>query len=132
MWNTVKRGRIIVATILGLNAALILFALSAAVILTRHDMLPRLLLRTAVNASAMYGLWCGVRWVRWLYVLGFSVATYYCLQLAVFVPIGWAVVGWFFAASLLALWGGLLAFSDSVNDFFKWQRGQLKPIDPEG
>jgi hypothetical protein len=117
----VKRGRTIVGTIVAINILLALGVIVLVIVKERHDQLPRQIIKFCATAATAYGLWQGVRWIKWLYVLGFFLAAVFCVFIMPRIPqVPSAVM--LLIAGLFAYGGCLLAFAPSVQAFFAWKR----------
>jgi hypothetical protein len=127
MTDAVRRGRLIIGLIIGIEGLMAVGTFLLVVAVGRYEALPRLVLKTIVHVSLMCGLWCGVRWIKWLYVLGATLMAGACLYLPVRFPelLPWAIM---IPVAIPFLWmGWALLWSPAVNAFFQWQRGEIKP-----
>lgn len=125
----VRRGRMIVGTIIAVNLMVLVTLLIVMLIWAQPGRLSKTLWRTGGKLLALYGLWRGVRWVHWLYVAGFLIGAGMFLYVAAKRPEKLPLPIAIPIAVTFAWVGGLLAFSPSVRAFHAWQRGEWDDLD---
>jgi len=65
-----RRGRAFVCGVIIVNTLGLLSAITLAAATEDHGRLLRHLFSLLVNSGLMYGLWRGIRWVKWLFAFG--------------------------------------------------------------
>lgn len=121
-----RAGRTFIVILIVANTSLALAVIGLALAAGQNDRLPRLLFRLLANIALMYGLWRGSVWIKWLFVLGFSLAALACVALVFRYqsPYGLLIIP---LAALLAWVAWNLAFGVSVDEFFAFQRSKSNP-----
>jgi len=119
-----RRGRAFVCGVIIVNTLGLLSAITLAAATEDHGRLLRHLFSLLVNSGLMYGLWRGIRWVKWLFAFGMLLSGLLLLYFPVRFP-GSAFTLITVPFAVLLLWASWhLAFAPTVNLFFQFQRGE--------